>query len=30
MFNNLPRAADAWRFSELVRRDEGATGRRCQ
>jgi uncharacterized protein YecE (DUF72 family) len=24
MFNNLPRAADAWRFSQLVRRDAGA------
>ena len=24
MFNNLPRAADAWRFSRLVRRDVGA------
>jgi uncharacterized protein YecE (DUF72 family) len=24
MFNNLPRAADAWRFSQLVRRDADA------
>jgi uncharacterized protein YecE (DUF72 family) len=24
MFNNLPRADDAWRFSQLVRRDVGA------
>ncbi len=24
MFNNLPRAADAWRFSQLVRRDARA------
>ncbi len=24
MFNNLPRAADAWRFSQVMRRDTGA------
>jgi hypothetical protein len=23
MFNNLPRAADAWRFSQLVHREAG-------
>jgi uncharacterized protein YecE (DUF72 family) len=30
MFNNLPRAADAWRFSQLVHRDEGARSRPVQ
>jgi hypothetical protein len=24
MFNNLPRAADAWRFTQVMRRDTGA------